>query len=260
MPIIAPTKPKIEKKLPPEGPTIGRCYSVIYMGTIDSSYQGKPRKKARLRITFELPEHMDVFNPERGQEPFVVSRNFTFTMQEKGHLRPFLEAWRGKKFTDEEAAAFDIAKLAGQPAMLTIAHQKSEDGQTTYANITSVSPIHKSMLAQVPPQLNQSVVYNVAEHDSRAYSFLPDWMKDEIAKSDEWKAMGAATQEPPPPPPPPPAPRPQVQQQRPVAPTPQPQRQPHPTATQPRTPTPQTAEAFDTNEQSPFNNTDDCPF
>lgn len=69
---------------------------------------------------------------------YLVSRRFTLSLNEKSHLRFFLENWRNKQFGAAELAkGFDVESVIGANCMLQIMH--SEDGK--YANVVNVAPV-----------------------------------------------------------------------------------------------------------------------
>ena len=123
------------------GSYAARCYSMIHIGTIEENIMGTNKKLNKVRITWELPTELKVFKEENGEQPQVISKEFTLSLHEKATLRNFLKNWRGKDFTDDEAKAFDIEKLVGAPCMINITHKLSKDGNKTYAEIGSISPI-----------------------------------------------------------------------------------------------------------------------
>jgi hypothetical protein len=109
---------------------------------------------------------------------------FNLTMGEKASLRKFIESWIGKKLTDAQAGDFDITKLLGHPGMINIGHTGKED--RVYANIMSISPLPKGLAC--PPAINELLAYDTTEHDEAVFNKLPDFLKDDIRKSDEWIA------------------------------------------------------------------------
>jgi hypothetical protein len=176
----------------PGGTFAARCYSMIHIGTIDETIQGKPKRLNKVRITWELPTEKKVFKEEEGEMPIVVSKDFTLSMNEKANLRKFLESWRGKQFTEDEVKAFDITKLLGLACLITIVHKKNGEGKE-YADIASCSALPKGMV--VDAQINPTFEFNYNEpFDVAKYESLPDWLKKKIATSEEYKqATQAAT-------------------------------------------------------------------
>jgi hypothetical protein len=131
---------------------------------------------------------MKVFNPEKGEQPQAISKEFTLSMHEKSSLRAFLTSWRGKGFTEDEAKAFDVTKLLGVPCMLSIVHEPGKkDPSRIYDKIASVSTVMKGVI--MPPQINPSFEFTLENFDQNKFDFLPDFLKDKIRQSKEYKTM-----------------------------------------------------------------------
>jgi hypothetical protein len=173
---------------PPSGTHVARCVQVVDLGTQHWSFNGQPKTTRKVRITFELPEELHVFEEEKGEEPFFVSKEYTATLASKGKLRPDLESWRGQAFTAEELEGFDLKKVLGAPALVTVVHETGKTGKS-YANIASIAKLPKSM--KCPKQINPSVNFSLdpEDFDQEVYDNLPEWMQKKIAESDEFKAI-----------------------------------------------------------------------
>lgn len=72
----------------------------------------------------------------------MVVQRYTLSLHEKSKLRPMLEAWRGRKFTNEELEGFDLERLLGANCQVQVCHNISSDGQV-YANVQAVVPAAK---------------------------------------------------------------------------------------------------------------------
>ncbi len=166
----------------PAGSHIARCYEMIHIGTVTDQWEGQTKQMNKVRIGFELPEELRTFNSEKGEQPMVISREFTLSMHEKASLRLFLEQWRGKKFTEEEAKKFDVTQLIGVPCMLNVTHTEKQD--KVYANISSVSPVHKSLV--VPDAINPIRVLSYENFDWEVYESLPDFIKTKMSNTPEY--------------------------------------------------------------------------
>ena len=177
----------------PSGSYPARCYSMIHLGTIEENILGTVKKLNKVRITWELPTELKVFKEENGEQPHVISKEFTLSLHEKATLRNFLKNWRGKDFTEDEAKAFDIEKLVGAPCMLNITHKKSKDGSKTYAEIGSVSTLPKGLAC--PPQINESFIWTYENFDATKFGQLPDYLKNKMVNSDEYKLAVTGGQE-----------------------------------------------------------------
>lgn len=168
----------------PAGAHIGRCYGVIDLGTHINPQNGKGFRKILLQ--FELPTELHTFREERGLEPFVVSREFGLSLSEKSHLRPFLEGWRGRPFTAEELAKFDVMVLSGQPCFINVIHNVK--GDKTYANIATVMRLPKNTVC--PPAVNPAVTLSLNEEFSaETFKALPEWIQKKIEASPEYKSV-----------------------------------------------------------------------
>lgn len=168
------------------GTYAARCYQMIHIGTAEENILGQVKKLNKVRITWELPTETKVFKEENGEHPHVISKEFTLSMNEKATLRKFLEGWRGKSFTEKEAESFDITVLLGKPCMLSIIHKQAKNGNT-YAEISSVSSVPKGM--NVPDQFNESKELNYDKFDWELFETLPDFIKDKMKQTDEFKFM-----------------------------------------------------------------------
>ena len=70
--------------------------------------------------------------------------------------------------------------------MLNIIHATKENGDV-YAKISSVSAMPKGVTC--PPQINPSVVFSINSPDWEMFEKFPDFVKDKIKKTDEYKAQ-----------------------------------------------------------------------
>lgn len=171
----------------PTGNYPARCYSMIHIGTIEENILGTIKILNKVRITWELPTELKVFKEENGEQPIVISKEFTLSMHEKSTLRNYLKNWRGKDFTEEEANAFDITKLIGVPCMLNITHKKSKDGQRTYAEIGSISTMPKGF--ECPPQINESFIFTYENFNENNFNKLPEFIRLKMITSEEYKKL-----------------------------------------------------------------------
>lgn len=173
------------RELIPTGNYIARCYSMIHLGTKKENILGAEKILNKVRITWELPTETKVFSEDKGEQPFVISKEYTLSMHEKANLRKDLESWRGKGFTDDEAKSFDITKLLGIPCMINVIHKVSKSG-TEYATISAISGMPKG--TQCPDPYNQPFEWNFEDKfDVDILDTLPDFIKDRIKESDEYK-------------------------------------------------------------------------
>jgi hypothetical protein len=141
----------------------------------------------KVMIDWELPNEKAIFSEEKGEQPFVFSKEFTLSLGEKSNLRAFLNSWRGKALTEEECKSFDITVLAGKACTLSIIHKTSKVSGKVYAEIGSIGGVMKGM--EVPALMNPQMVFSVSNFDQVAFDSFPDFIKEKIESSNEYKAL-----------------------------------------------------------------------
>jgi len=186
MPITA-TNTQIQRELIPAGNYIARCYQMIEIGTVKETILGKEKIIPKVRIGWELPTEIKVFKDENGEQPCVISKEYTLSMAEKANLRIALKSWRGKDFTEEEAKSFDITKLLGVPCMINIIHKTSKDGLKVYEEISGITPIPKGI--ECPPQYNKTLLLSYDSFDVEVFNKLPDFIRNKMTGSLEYVAI-----------------------------------------------------------------------
>lgn len=188
MAIIAKASSGAKRDVLEAGMYLARAYQMLHIGNVEETIPGQaPKMMNKVRIGWELPTETRVFSEEKGEQPIVISKEFTLSMHEKSGLRQMLKGWRGKDFTDAEAQQFDITKLLGVPCMLNITHKPSKDGSQVYEQISGVTPVPKGMTC--PPQVNPNQELSYDNWNEELFNALPDFLKDKIKSSDEYKAM-----------------------------------------------------------------------
>lgn len=170
------------------GNYVARCYQMIHIGTVEETFNGETKMQNKVRISWETPTEKKVFKEENGEQPYSLSKEFTLSMHEKSTLRKFLEGWRGKAFTKEECDSFDISVLIGKPCMLNVIHKTSKQGKV-FAEISSISSMPKGM--KCDEQINKSVCLSYDAWDEDVFKALPDFIKDKMVTSQEYKQMTA---------------------------------------------------------------------
>ncbi len=118
----------------PEGQFAAVCCDVVEMHGVETPWG----IKNKVRVVWQTEATRQDGKPE------LVSRFFTASLSEMSNLRPFLEAWRGKKFNAQELKRFDLDALVGAPAVIQVQH--NESGGKVYANVTSIMLPMKGMV------------------------------------------------------------------------------------------------------------------
>jgi hypothetical protein len=159
---------------------------MIHIGTVTENILGKEKSLNKVLIKWELPTELKEFKAGEGEKPYSLTKEFTLSLHEKATLRKFLESWRGKNFTEDEAKSFDVTKLLGVPCMLSVIHKTGGNGKT-YAEIASVSQVVKGMT--VPPQVNAKEELNYDNFDFNLFASQAEFIRKKIEASVEYKNL-----------------------------------------------------------------------
>lgn len=161
----------------PTGNHVARCIRLVDLGTQHGTYEGKATVRNQVLISFELCNEA----MEDGK-PFTIGEFYTNSLNEKAKLRHHLEAWRGRAFTDNELAGFDLQNILGKPVMVSIV--VNDKGKS---KVGALAAMPKGMSA--PQCVNATSVFWLDEFDQTAFDAMPDGIKKIIAESDEYKAL-----------------------------------------------------------------------
>ena len=173
----------------PPGMHLARCYRIIDLGTQKSVYKGTEKQLHKIMIQFEVHSEDDEGNPlltEKG-EPLSISKNYTLSLGEKASLSIDLESWRGSAFTAEERRGFDLKKLLGVWAMISVSKSLGADGNE-YTNIANINPVPANIKkAGLPEGVNDMKIFSIDDPDMALFESFGDKLKDKIKSSPEWQ-------------------------------------------------------------------------
>lgn len=174
----------------PAGAYIGRCYSLIDLGTQLSSGQYGDKMQHKLRIGWELFGEDENGNPltvdvDGKEMPMTISKSYTVSLHEKAGLRKDLAAWRGKDFTDEEAKAFDVSKLIGAYCMVNVT--TSESNGKTYSNVAGLTPLPGALKNAKPAPVHEPQVFDLDNPDMKVFATFHEKLQEAIKRSPEWQ-------------------------------------------------------------------------
>lgn len=183
----------------PAGVYIGRCYSLIDLGTQETNGQFGVKLQHKLRVGWELFGDDDQGNPltvevDGKHMPMTISKSYTVSLHEKASLRKDLAAWRGRDFTEEEAKAFDVSNLIGVYGMVNVT--TSETNGKTYSNVAGLTPLPGALKAQKPAPVHAPVVFNLDEPDMEVFGSFHEKLQDAIKRSPEWADITGTKREP----------------------------------------------------------------
>lgn len=181
----APTSTKTQRELVPEGTHVARIYEYIHLGTQKGEWEGKELIQYKLRFGFEFPTEKRVFDEKKGEQPMVMSMDFTLSLNEKANLRKLAEACYGK-MEEAQAIDFDVDSLVGKACLVSVAHKPPKDG-IVYSYITGFMPLMKGLT--VDAQINPSKVLTFEHWNEELYLSLPKFVQDKITTSPEYKTL-----------------------------------------------------------------------
>lgn len=182
MALVASDKGSAEFQMTPEGTYIGRCFKIVDMGTQTSTGNFGTKEQHKVMVTWELLDNEAKMEDGR---PFSVTQFYTVSLHEKSKLRSDLEAWRGKKFTVEELAGFDLGNVLGSYCMIQVVHD--ETGK--YANVNAIM----SYKGNKPAGVNKDIVFDIDKPDMQVFESFSDNMKAKIMSAPEWKSNKSET-------------------------------------------------------------------
>lgn len=163
----------------PAGTHVARCIKLIDLGTQHGEYQGKPTRREQIVVQWEVPG--ETIDTESGPQPMIVSKFYTNSLGEKANLRGDLETWRGRQFTPDELAGFDLMKILNAPALINVIHNDAGN-----ARVKGVMALPKGTTC--PPAHNAPSAFWIDEWDDNAFHALPAGFQKIIAQSEEYKA------------------------------------------------------------------------
>lgn len=145
--IIASAGKSMNIPLHPEGQFAATCIDIVDLGDVEMTWQGQTKSRHRIYLRFYCGESFE--DDDMKRRPLWIDSYFTLSLHEKGNLRPFLESWRGQKFTDGESG-FNVANLLGVNGFIQVSHNATPD--RTYANIDSIMRLPDHLDAPGTPE------------------------------------------------------------------------------------------------------------
>jgi hypothetical protein len=205
----------IPVKLPEPQTTVARCYSLIHIGTVANIFNGRIDAKRpsveKIRITWEMPKLLAVFNEKKGEEPFVVGIDLTLSTNENSNLSKLVKEWRGKPLTDKERKAFDPSVMLDKPCLINFnvvqkkkyrgEHIDEPTNENSVLVLNSITPLPKDMTCPKmmnPPMLWdwEPIISGKEEFDEEKFNKIPSWIQNQIKESEEFKKYGRTSEEP----------------------------------------------------------------
>jgi len=145
------------------------CIGVIGIG--EQEFMGKTKTKV---IVFW--EMMDLKEEKDGEKvPRVHSEFLTASLGNEEYptaLRKILQGWRGKPFTPEELAGFEMRNIVGVPCVLMMKTKDNGKG-------TQVAEAMRYSGDKYTPHF-PALFYDPEEHDEAVFQKIPEWIRERI--------------------------------------------------------------------------------
>lgn len=164
------------------------CVDVVNLGINVEVFPGQePREVPKVALVFASGERQE------DKSLTLVTTEMTLSANENANLRKFLQSWRGKAYTAEQAeAGLPISKLYGQAGLVSIEHVTTRKVRK-FAKIASISPLPKAMPIQDKTLLEEykrpkfledrKVAYIAALHKHRGFpadeDLAPEYQGDD---------------------------------------------------------------------------------
>lgn len=182
MPILMPEQKSFENA--PAGSHIATCFQVIDLGSQISPFadeKGEHKINRKVRFAWELPNAL-----MSDGRPFTIGKEYNFSSNEKSNLVADINAWRGKPFTPAEFGAFDIEKLIGKSCFLQVTEATSKQGKL-YAKVNAIMALPSGQ--QSTALINKPTAFSLSTFDKATFESLPDYWRNMIASSPEYKSI-----------------------------------------------------------------------
>jgi len=202
---VPPPRKEVEYELLPAGNYIARCIGWIDLGDQTKQFATGEKIERTLKLSFEIPDEMkEIKDPKTGgntKVPAIVSRDFNFTYHEKSNLRFIYDSWFGKKHSEDEIEKLNpVDDILGKTALINICHQESKSTGYSYLKINAITPLMKGM--ECPEQITPSTYFFMGwkfrevDFDDETYLKLPDFIKNKIVLSPQYKRVKEADSQP----------------------------------------------------------------
>lgn len=177
----------------PDGKYPARLFQIVQLGSQYFEKNGKGWYSPMILLGFELPTQ--TFENQDGETMANIKSGSYFLSMNPSYrgigLREIIDGLRGSsEYTEEELEKFDISSFLGKECFLTLSGVESK-GQT-YQNITEVSQFttgdgDSGMLKK----FRDPILVTIEDFRDLDNLALPDWIKDKIRASKEWKYLNA---------------------------------------------------------------------
>ena len=114
--------------------------------------------------------------------PRTMSKEYSFSLNEKSTLRKDLQAWRGKTFTEEELQGFNLLNILNKPCQLQVLLEEKNGKQ--YNNIASIMALPQGSQIE---ELSNTYHFDIEDEETYInWERIPNWIQERIKKADNY--------------------------------------------------------------------------
>lgn len=156
--------------------------AIIDLGLQKNEQFGKTQRKFMM-IWNILDEDVEI-NGEK--LPRTISKEYSFSLNEKSTLRKDLQAWRGKPFSEEELQGFNILNILNKACQLQIILE--EKNNKKYNNIAGIMSLPKGSNI---PVLENTYYFDMEDAETwENFVKTPNWIQEKIKKAENLESTG----------------------------------------------------------------------
>jgi hypothetical protein len=186
----------------PNGTHEARIVSIAFVGTLEKTYKGKTNSIKTILISYEMSEIQR--ETQDGPIRMVVSKDYSFYLNEKARLRKHIEAILNRSLTDEEtdfqnkSGMYRVTDLLGKACNVTVENKEWESEFKSGINtvIKSVGSIPQKYLDGIPKAQRILTSFDIRKYgtikelqEDQSYRFQNKFVKSKIHSSKEYKRL-----------------------------------------------------------------------
>lgn len=184
---------KKQRPVPPQGPQVATCYSIIDLGRHAVSFQGQPAKETPLvHFSWELPNlPFAIFKEGEQPKPLALFQEYSTSLGEKAKLPKMLNLWRGVPPQD---LAKELPLFLGQSCYINVEYKKDKQKpEIFYANVAGngIGIMRLPAGTAVNPLTNPKMFFNLDNYSHAEFAKLPTFIQKKIMSSLDWSGIVA---------------------------------------------------------------------
>lgn len=169
-----------------DGVYTAQCVGIVDVGEQYSETYAKSSRQ--VRIIWQIVG--ETYKDAEGKEiPRTYSKHYSLSLGDRSKLRKDLEAWRGKPFTEQELAGFDLVNILNKPCQLQLMN-KDKNGKT-FTDISAIMALPKGMVVE---PLQSTYIFDFEDETTYPnYLLLPDFIKRFVKNATNFKDSSLET-------------------------------------------------------------------